>query len=76
MRDAQSYCAVLLDDNNRKPICRLRFNNLSKLRIGIFNDNKEEEILDLASLDDIFNLEAKLKKTVNFYEATQSSSSE
>ncbi|MDZ7855380.1 type I restriction endonuclease [Sphaerotilus sp.] len=27
MRDAQSYCAILLDDNNRKPICRLRFNN-------------------------------------------------
>lgn len=23
MRDAQSYCAILLDDNNRKPICRL-----------------------------------------------------
>ncbi|MDO8369794.1 MAG: type I restriction endonuclease [Candidatus Nitrotoga sp.] len=31
MRDAQSYCAILLDDNNRKPICRLRFNNTSKL---------------------------------------------
>ena len=76
MRDAQSYCAVLLDDNNRKPLCRLRFNNLSKLRIGIFNDNKEEEILELASLDDIFNLEAKLKKTVSSYEATQPSSSE
>lgn len=76
MRDAQSYCAVLLDDNNRKPICRLRFNNLSRLRVGIFSDNKEEEILDLASLDDIFNLEAKLKKTVNFYETTQSKSSE
>lgn len=22
MRDAQSYCAILLDDNNRRPICR------------------------------------------------------
>ncbi len=31
MRDAQSYCAILLDDNNRKPICRLRFNNSEKL---------------------------------------------
>jgi predicted type IV restriction endonuclease len=30
MRDAQSYCAILLDDNNRKAICRLRFNNASK----------------------------------------------
>lgn len=42
IRDAQSYCAILLDDNNRKPICRLRFNNLQKLRLGLFNENKEE----------------------------------
>lgn len=73
MRDAQSYCAVLLDDNNRKPICRLRFNNLSKLKVGVFNDKKEEEILDLVSLDDIFNLEARLKATVSSYEVGASS---
>ena len=42
MRDSQSYCAILLDDNNRKPICRLRFNNSQKLKLGFFNDQKEE----------------------------------
>ena len=26
MRDTKSYCGVLLDDNNQRPICRLRFN--------------------------------------------------
>jgi len=26
IRDTMSYCGVLLDDNNRKPICRLHFN--------------------------------------------------
>ena len=31
LRDAKSYCAILFDDNNRKPICRLRFNNLAKM---------------------------------------------
>lgn len=61
MRDAQSYCAVLFDDNNRKPICRLRFNNTQKLRIGLFNDKKEEEIISLDSIDDIFNLSDRLK---------------
>ena len=40
MRDAQSYCAILFDDNNRKPVCRLRFNNPKKLRLGVFKDNK------------------------------------
>lgn len=54
MRDAQSYCAILLDDNNRKTICRLRFNNTEKLRLGIFNDDKDEEIVSLGSVDDIF----------------------
>ncbi len=30
MRDTISYCGVLLDDNNRKPICRLFFNQAKK----------------------------------------------
>lgn len=54
MRDAQSYCAILLDDNNRKPICRLRFNNTDKLALGLFNSAKEEERVNLESVDDIY----------------------
>lgn len=64
MRDAQSYCAILLDDNNRKPICRLRFNNTQKLSLGIFNDKKEEERFALNHLDDLYNYEEQLKATV------------
>ncbi|NIJ83005.1 type I restriction endonuclease [Xanthomonas cannabis] len=67
MRDAQSYCAVLLDDNNRKPICRLRFNNLHKMRLGIFNQDKEEELLDIGSIDDIYNYADRIKATVTSY---------
>lgn len=61
MRDAQSYCAILLDDNNRKPICRLRFNNVDKLSLGLFNDKKEEERIALESLDDIYNYADQIK---------------
>lgn len=64
MRDAQSYCAILLDDNNRKPICRLRFNNPQKLSVGVFNDNKEEERIPLESVDDIYNHSDKLTAAV------------
>lgn len=67
IRDAQSYCAVLLDDNNRKPICRLRFNNAQKLRIGLFNEKKEEELISLENVDDIFNYADRLKATVESY---------
>jgi hypothetical protein len=30
MRDVQSYCGILLDDNNRKPICCFHFNAAQK----------------------------------------------
>ena len=55
MRDAQSYCGILLDDNNRKPVCRLRFNNAHRLRLGPFNDKRKEEQLSLDEVDDIHN---------------------
>ena len=67
MRDAQSYCAILLDDNNRKPICRLRFNNTEKLAIGIFNHEKEEERVTLGSLDDIYNHADRLKAAAGLH---------
>jgi hypothetical protein len=64
MRDAQTYCAILLDDNNRKPICRLRFNNAQKLAIGLFNDKKEEEWVVLESMDDLYGHVEQLKAAV------------
>jgi hypothetical protein len=59
----------LLDDNNRKPICRLRFNNPQNLRLGIFNEKKEELIQQLESIDDIFNYAEQLKSTIASYES-------
>jgi predicted type IV restriction endonuclease len=63
MRDAQSYCAILLDDNNRKPICRLRFNNTEKLVLGLFS-GKDEEKIPLVDIDDIYSYAERLKATV------------
>jgi hypothetical protein len=67
IRDAQSYCAVLLDDNNRKPICRLRFNNTQKLRLGLFNADKDEEVMNIESVDDVFQYASQLKAAVAIY---------
>jgi len=67
IRDAQSYCAILLDDNNRRPICRLRFNNTQKLRLGTFNDNREESVVDLEAVEDIFNYADQIKMTAASY---------
>lgn len=64
LRDALSYCAIILDDNNRKPICRLRFNNTEKLAIGLFNEKKEEERVPLSHLDGLYDHADRLKATV------------
>lgn len=52
-RDAQTYFTVLLDDNNRKIICRLWFNGKKKF-IGTFDEAKNEIKHELATNDDIF----------------------
>ncbi|QSB45573.1 type I restriction enzyme HsdR N-terminal domain-containing protein [Tsuneonella flava] len=41
MRDAKYYCAVLLDDNNRKTIARLHFNSATARYIGTFSGKGE-----------------------------------
>lgn len=66
-RDALSYLAILLDDNNRKSICRLYLGNGKKF-IGIFDDQKKESKNELTSLDDIFKFSDTLIKTVESYD--------
>lgn len=65
MRDAQSYCAILLDDNNRKPICRLRFNNTDKLWLGLIHTSKEEDKVLLNSVDEIYIHAERIIAAVN-----------
>lgn len=68
-RDAQSYFAVILDDNNRKPICRLNFNGQKKF-ITLFDEAKKEVRHELLSLNDIFNHADSLHKTLASYITT------
>jgi hypothetical protein len=65
-RDTQSYFGILLDDNNRKPICRLHFNRLQKY-IGIFDQEKNETRHPISSLDEIYEFSDQLKTTISFY---------
>jgi predicted type IV restriction endonuclease len=66
MRDAQSYCAILLDDNNRRTIARLRF-GVSQKSIGILNEQRNEEKFIINSIDDIYGYADKLKAAVSIY---------
>ncbi|RMA66566.1 type I restriction endonuclease [Ulvibacter antarcticus] len=66
-RDTQSYFGILLDDNNRKPLCRLHLNGGNKY-LGIFDKDKNESRELIESIDDIYLFEDQLLKTVDFYE--------
>jgi hypothetical protein len=67
-RDAQSYFAILLDDNNRKTICRLYLNG-SKRYIGTFDEQKKETKSEILSVDDIFKYAELLQTTVANYDS-------
>ncbi|MEG1623233.1 MAG: type I restriction endonuclease, partial [Alistipes sp.] len=41
-RDAQTYFAIFIDDNNRKPVCRLYLNVDTNKRIAFLDDAKKE----------------------------------
>jgi hypothetical protein len=70
MRDTKSYCGILLDDNNRKPICRLRFNGAVKY-LSLMDAAKNEEKHPIDEPVDIFRFEKRLIETLAFYEPTK-----
>lgn len=65
-RDAQSYFAILFDDNNRKPICRLHFNG-GKKYVETFDEEKKGTKHLITALTDIYKLSDQLISTVKFY---------
>lgn len=67
MRDQKSYCAILFDDNNRRPICRLHFNARSKKHVGLFDENRNETRVSVNDVHDIFRHAAHLKATLQRY---------
>ncbi|GAB1462174.1 type I restriction endonuclease [Pedobacter sp.] len=66
-RDTQSYFGVLLDDNNRKPLCRLHFNSANKY-IELFHNGKDagEKVL-LNNLDEIYGFREELHGALGRY---------
>lgn len=80
MRDRISYCGILLDDNDRKPICRLYFNKTPKY-LGIFEalkteirraDDRTENGVQIDSVNDIYQYADKLKSICLAYDGTNS----
>ncbi len=63
-RDQQSYFGILLDDNNRKTIARLHFNQKKQKYLGLLDADKVETRLPIASLEDIYQFADEIRAIV------------
>lgn len=66
IRDNQSYCGVLFENNNRKPVCRLHFNRGQKY-LGVFNREKVEERVPITKPADIYQYAERIRNVVQGY---------
>jgi hypothetical protein len=65
-RDNKTYCGILLDDNNRKPIARLWLNRAKKY-LGVFDEHKVETRIPIDAVTDIYQHADLLRLTVVRY---------
>lgn len=67
-RDSKSYFAVLLDDNNRKPIIRLHLNSKSTRFVTTFETDKHGTRHDIETVVDIYKVAEQIRKAIRNYE--------
>lgn len=67
MRDSKSYCAVLMDNNNRRPICRLYFNSATTKNLGLFDSEKNETRIKVTSPADIYKNAEAIEAVIKAY---------
>lgn len=68
IRDAKSYCAILMDDNNRKPLCRLYFNSATTKNIGLFDADKTESKVRVETPADLYKHVDAIEAAIRSYE--------
>lgn len=67
-RDTKSYFGILLDDNNRKWICRLLFNTKQKY-LALHIEDKKEEKFAIEKIEDIYKYKNEILNIVKRLEA-------
>ena len=68
-RDTKSYFSVIMDDNNRKPICRLHLNR-GKKYLGLFDAAKSETRHLIEQVSDLYKFSDQLCEAAKRYSET------
>jgi hypothetical protein len=66
LRDHKSYCNILLDNSNRKPLVRLHFDR-TPMQIGIFDSDKNETRHSVETVDSLLEHAEAIRATANGY---------
>lgn len=67
LRDAKSYCAILMDNNNRKPICRLYFNSPTTKNLGLFGADKIETKVRVSGASEIYQHVGSIEAAIQMF---------
>lgn len=65
-RDTKSYFGILLDDNNRKPICRLHLDRVKKY-LEVFDENKKGIKYSITTMDDLYTYKDAIVASLGNY---------
>lgn len=66
-KDTRSYFGVQIDGNVRKTVCRFYFDQPTRKRIAIIDEDKNEKITKIKTVDDIYNMADELIETIKRY---------
>ncbi|WP_280258157.1 type I restriction enzyme HsdR N-terminal domain-containing protein [Nocardia wallacei] len=66
-RDGKAYFAILLDDNNRKPLVRLHLNGKSVKFITTFENGRDGERHNLGNIVDLYRHVDRIRATADIY---------
>ena len=66
IRDQKTYCGILIDDNNRRPLVRLWFNSATTKYLGLFDTGVEEKV-PVRSPTDLYKYAARIEATARKY---------
>ncbi|WP_339835030.1 hypothetical protein [uncultured Flavobacterium sp.] len=66
-RDKQSYFGILLDDDNRKPLCKLHL-TINKKHLGLIHESKNKNKQSIETFNEFYLFEEGFLKTIGFYE--------
>lgn len=66
IRDQKSYCGILIDDNNRRPLVRLWFNSTKTKYLGLFDGDTEEKV-PVKNPTDLYRFAGRIEATARKY---------